>query len=137
MPHVLPDYVENETYRSPQLPHSDDMLYAPITAEDVFWMRPELRKMQNPEDGDGVLLYANNSPRDIGKKWSVSSDYKLYARARLPEWDFDSGEMKTLDSASYSIYLDDGGYELVETLAKLHDAGQQPFSETPEARWSQ
>ena len=137
MPKVLPDYVENEMYRSPQLPHSDDMLYAPITAEDVFWMRPLLRKMQNPEEGDGVLLYANSSPRDIGNKWSLSSDYKLYARARLPEWDFDSEEMKTLDSASYSIDLDDGGYEIVETLAKLHDAGEQPFSQTPEARWSQ
>jgi len=137
LPSVLPEYVDDEMYRSPQLPHSDDMLYAPITAEDVFWMRPELLKMQNPEDGDGVLLYANSSPRDIGQKWNLSSDYKLYARARLPDWDFDGTEMSTLDSAAYSIDLDDGGYELVETLGKLHDAGEQPFSQTPEARWSQ
>lgn len=136
LPSVLPEYVDDEMYRSPELPHSDDMLYAPITSEDVFWMRPELRKMQNPDDGDGVLLYANSSPRNVGQKWNLSSDYKLYARARLPDWDFDGEELSTLDSASYSIDLDEGGYEIVETLAKLHDAGEQPYSETPEARWS-
>jgi hypothetical protein len=138
MPEVLPEYVDDNLYRSLELPHSDDMLYAPVTKEDVFWLRPELRKMQNPDDGDGVFLYASNKPRDLGANThNVSSDYKLYARARLPEWDFDSTEMQTLDGASYSISLDSGGFELVETLAKLHDAGMDPFSETPEARWHQ
>jgi len=86
---------------------------------------------------NGVIFYASSSPRDVGYCKNLSSDYKLYARARLSDWDFDATELSTLDGASYSIDLDDGGYELVETLAKLHDAGQQPFSETPESRWSQ
>jgi hypothetical protein len=135
MPDVLPDYCEENMYRSPDFPHSDDMLYAPITREDLFWMRPELRG-RGSDDGC-TLLYATNSPRNIGGTSGLSSNYKLYARARLPEWDFDSTELSTLDGASYSIDLDDGGFELVETLAKLHDNGLEPFSETPQARWSQ
>lgn len=137
MPNALPDYCDNAMYNSPSFPHADDMLYAPLTLEDVFWMRPELRKMQSPEDGDGILLYASEKPRNVGTKWNMSSDYELYARARLPDWDFDSVEMSVLDNASYKIELDDGGYELVETLAKLHDNGMQPYSETPQSRWTQ
>jgi hypothetical protein len=137
IPEVLPEYVDNQLYRAPDFPHSDDILYAPVTKEDVFWMRPELREMNNPADEDAIILYASNSPRNVGNKTSVSSDYKLYARARLPEWDFECTELETLDGAAYSIDLDEGGYELIETLAKLHDQGVQPFSETPQARWSQ
>lgn len=135
MPSVLPEYCDNELYRAPSFPHEDDMLYAPITLEDVFWMRPELRKQQNPEEGDAVILYADVTIRDLGNTYSLSSDYKLYARARLPDWDFDSTEMTLLDNASYKLDLDRGGYELVETLGMLHDAGKEPFSEMPQSRW--
>jgi len=136
MPNVLPEYVDDELYRAPTMPHSDDMLYAAITKEDLFWLRPEVKKMRDPEQGDGVLLYGNSSPRNVGKKWSLSSDYRLYARARLPEWDFDSTELNALDGCSYSLDLDEGGFELVETLGKMHDAGMLPYSETPESRWT-
>lgn len=137
LPSVLPEYADEEMYRSPDFPHSDDMLYAPITPEDVFWMRPVIKDWVDKEESDdGIVIKADVSPRDIGKTWSVSSDYKLYARARLPEWNFDSLEMSKLDSASYSFKLDEGGFEIVETLGKLHDAGLDPYSETPEARWS-
>lgn len=137
MPDILPEFVDNNIYNPPTLPHSDDMLYALLTPEDVFWLRPELRKMENLSDDDGTIFYATKKPRDVGSCKNLSSDYKLYARARLPEWDFDCTELDTLDGFSYSLSLDDGGFELVETLAKLHDAGMQPFSETPEARWKQ
>jgi hypothetical protein len=136
MPEVLPDYCDDEIYTPPEdFPHADDMMYAPITPEDVFWLRPELREIT--ADGEnGILLYATSSPRDVGKKHNLSSDYKLYARARLPDWDFEeSTELETLDGASYNVKMDKGGYEIVETLAKLHDAGEQPFSVTPESRW--
>jgi hypothetical protein len=134
IPQILPEYVDSNMYSPPDLPHPDDMLYAPVTPEDVFWLRPELESFDGGENG--VIFYASSSPRDVGYCKNLSSDYKLYARARLSDWDFDATELSTLDGASYSIDLDDGGYELVETLAKLHDAGQQPFSETPESRWS-
>jgi hypothetical protein len=133
MPELLPEYCEDNMFHPPELPHSDDMLYAPLTKEQVFWMRPALR-----DSPDATILYAKSSPRDVHTTYNLSSDYKLYARARLPDWNFDeSKELQTLDGASYSIDMDDGGFELVETLGKLHDAGMQPFSETPEARWSE
>jgi len=135
LPEVLPEYADDNMYNSPEFPHSDDMLYAPISMEDVFWMRPELIDMT--DSSGGIILYSSDSPRNVGEKYNLSSDYKLYSRARLPEWDFDCEELRALDGASYSLDLEGGAYELVETLAKLHDAGADPFSETPEARWTQ
>jgi hypothetical protein len=135
IPPALVEYVEEEMYRGPELPHPDDMVYAPITQEDAFWMRPELRKQHSPEEGDAVVCYADVTLRDLGNTYSVSSDYRLYSRARLPNWDFDALELSQLDSASHYMKLDKGGYEMLETLGKLHDAGEQPFSETPESRW--
>jgi hypothetical protein len=137
MPETLPEYCGDELYSSPDFPHADDMLYAPISQEDVFWMRPELRKQQNPDEGDAIILYADSSPRDLGQKYSVSSDYKLYARARLYNWDFDSTEMEQLDRANHYLRMDRGGFEVIETLAMLHDNGEQPFSKNPRSRWSQ
>jgi len=55
----------------------------------------------------------------------------------LPDWDFNSTEMEKLESLSYNLKLDDGGYEIIQTLKNLHDGGEQPFSQTPQARWSQ
>jgi len=138
IPHALTEYVEEEVYhrRAPELPHPDDMVYAPITPEDVFWMRPELRHHNSPSDGDAVICYANVSVRDVGVANAISSDYRLYSRARLPEWDFDSVEMNILDDASHYMRLDDGGYEMLQTLGMLHDAGKKPFSESPQSRWS-
>jgi hypothetical protein len=137
MTEALHTYCEDEVYNPPPLPHEDDMVYAPITRTDAFWLRPVLRQHFSPEDGDALVVTGSTSARDIPSKKSLSSDYKLYARARLNEWDFDAEELSTLDDCT-GIYLslDDGGLEVVETLGKLHDAGQDPFSETPQARWS-
>ena len=137
MPSLLPEFCDDNLYRSPPFCHPDDMLYAPITMEDVFWMRPELVKQTDPEDGDAIVLNAESSPRDLGKKYSLASDYRLYSRARLHEWDFDSVEMDSIDDADHYFRMHDGGYEMVETLAMLHDEGKKPFSKTPKARWDQ
>jgi len=127
-------YCDNQLYRPPPLPHEEDMVYAPITKTDVFWLRPELQKHTEPEDGDALIITGSTSSRDIPVRKSLSSDYKLYSRARLNNWDFHSEELSTLDEAY--IKLDDGGFEIVETLAKVHDAGGSPFTATPQQRWS-
>lgn len=136
MTEVLPQYAEENMYYTPEFPHHEDMVYAPITKEEAFWLRPALRDLSNDPESAIMLYGETGSPRDIPKTHSLSSDYKLYARARLPDWDFDSVEMETLSDASFSISLDEGGYELIETLGKIHDVGGHPFSETPEARWN-
>jgi hypothetical protein len=138
IPEALTEFVEKKmsSHRAPDMPHHEDMVYAPITQEDAFWMRPELRKQQRPNEGDAVVCYADVSMRDLGNTYGISSNYRLYSRARLPDWDFESIEMEQLDRADYYFELDDGGYEVLETLGKLHDRGEQPFSKTPKARWS-
>jgi hypothetical protein len=136
MTQAIHDYAETELHRSPDLPHESDMVYAPITKTDAFWLRPVLRQ-QTDDDNDALLISGGSSVRDIREDSLMSSDYKLYARARLHDWDFSSTELEKLDECTgLYINLDDGGMELVETLAKLHDSGKQLFSETPEGRWS-
>lgn len=133
MPEVLPDYCNDHSYRTPdpeRWPHPDDMFYAPMKKEDVFWIRPELR------ESDAIVAYGESSPRDMNDiPFRLSSGYELYARARLPDWEFDSVEMLTLDNASYKLDLSQGGYEIVETLGLLHDEGHVPYSKTPKSRW--
>jgi hypothetical protein len=114
------------------------MVYAPINERDAFWLRPVLRQQTNSEDGDALIASGDGSTRDIATATNISSDWKLYARARLDEWDFDSIEMEQLmDCTSLYISLDDAGYSIIETLGKLHDNGENPYSKTPQARWSQ
>lgn len=135
MCHALPEYAEEAIYSPPTFPHSDDMVYAPLSPEDVFWLRPELRGHHN-DDGEALIIRGSCSPRGIPYKKQISSDFKLYARARLSDWDFsETDEMLVLDNAAYRLDLDDGGYELVQTLAMLHDRGVEPYSISPKARW--
>lgn len=135
IPGCIVEYANENRYNPPDFPHPDDIVYAPITQEDVFWLLPELQKQTNPSEEDAIICYADEAPRNVRKKVSLSSDYKLYARARLSNWSFDSTEMTLLDDAYHYFRLDKGGYEVIETLGKLHDSGEQPFSESPESRW--
>lgn len=137
MTKAIHDYAMTELHSSPELPHESDMVYAPITKTDAFWLRPVIRQQFKDTDGDALIVSGGSNVRDVREHCSMSSDYKLYARARLNEWDFSATELENLDDAtSLYIDLDDGGMELVETLAKLHDSGKQLFSQTPESRWS-
>lgn len=137
MPSAITEYVENEMFSriKPELPHQDDMVYAPITEEESFWLRPMLRKEQDPKSGDAVICYGDVNVRDLGNTSSISSDYWLYSRARLPNWDFDAIELKKMDKASIYFDLDSGGYEMIEMLGELHDMGKCPFSKSPKSRW--
>jgi len=138
MTQAIHEYAEDNMYKSQRLPHTEDMIYAAITREDAFWLRPELRKQQNPEDGDALVAKAGVNTGDLGKTTNISSGFSLFARARLHKWDFDAVEMQVLeDVPSYKLNTDNGGFDLLETLGKLHDRGEKPFSQTPQSRWSQ
>jgi hypothetical protein len=134
-------YYDEKKYRSPSLPHEDDMMYAPISKADAFWLRPVLREHASG-DGEGALVLSGSSSisksvNGLDAPYRLSSHYSLYARARLNEWDYDMIELDTLEDCSGLYFdLDEGGIEIVETLAKLHDAGEMPFSVSPESRWS-
>jgi hypothetical protein len=94
-----------------------------------------LRKEQDPKSGDAVICYGDVNVRDLGNTSSISSDYWIYSRARLPNWDFDAIELKKMDKASIYFDLDSGGYEMIEMLGELHDMGKCPFSKSPKSRW--
>lgn len=112
------------------LPHPDNMVYATVGSEDLFWMRPALREMDGP-----VLLYDGNQPRDMTSYSAAKYNYRLYARARLNEWDFSCKELERLEKCKWKMKLERGGYEFIETLGKLHDKGLEPYSLSPESRW--
>lgn len=135
-------YYGEQKYRCPPLPHTDDMVYAPVNKTDAFWLRPVLREhVSNDDEGALVLSGSSSISKSVNgleAAYRLSCHYKLYARARLNEWDSDMIELDTLeDSSGLYFDLDDGGIEIVETLAKLHDAGKMPFSVSPESRWSE
>ena len=127
---VLPEYIENNVYYTPEVP--EDSTYAILQGEDTFWLRPLLR------NSSAFLVYSNISPTASTKKnIQIKSMYELYAHARLDEWDHDAIEMKILSDVSHAFDLDEGGYELIQTLGKLHDSGKQLYSESPKSRWSE
>lgn len=126
MPDVLPDYHNETRYRDVEFP--DDPIYMPVTSEEMFWLRPILREL-GTDDGAPTVVAGGSGVRDLKHYHTLSNDLKLYMRTRLPEWDYESTEIDALDSAARSISINDGGYELIETLATVHDAGIQPFSE--------
>lgn len=134
MPEALVEYADRHLYRSPTLPHKDDMVYAPITKEDVFWMKPVLVDM-TANESDGLILIGGVTPKNVQTQWRIDTEFKLYALARLPDWDHDATELQSLKSAHHSLSLDRGGFEVIETLAKLHDDGDMPYSVSPQSRW--
>ena len=87
------------------------------------------------DNEDAVIMTGEYSPRNLSRTHGIGSNYNIYSRARLPDWDFDATELQQIDRASHYMNLDRGGYEVLETLGKLHDNGEQPFSETPQSRW--
>ena len=121
-------FADESTSWTVDLPDPDDMLYVPIVPEDVFCLTPVLRQGLSVVDEKPYVVLGDVSHPNISVDVSGDS-YKLYARVRLPEWDFDSVEMSLLDGFSQNIDLCEGGLELVETLAELHDRGVRPYSQ--------
>lgn len=126
---MLPDYIDERVAYGPDL--ADDITYCMLKGEDSFWLRPLLKEDKPP------LMYTGVSPFYSASPIRIQSMYELYAHARLDEWDHDTVEMKMLADVSHSFELDEGGYELIETLAQLHDSGKQLYSESPKARWGE
>lgn len=106
----------NGGYSTPNV-ENDTAVYAPITMSEYRDIRPAMR-------GNTVVVGDLRSP-DVGQAKSLTNDTRVYAYARLPEW-HDTTEMERLTNLGTS--LDNGGYDLIETLAQLHDAGIDPNS---------
>lgn len=96
----------------------------------AFRAKPLLRDVD-------VCVYGDTLVPEIGEKYRVCPchEYVLYARARLSDWNWESPELQAFENQCWNLEMDDGGFELVETLAMLHDDGKPVYSNAPKGRW--
>lgn len=131
---IIAEFVDENVYKGPDIPQN--ATYCIADGIDEFYLRPALRDHSKDSAFNHVHVLETKATTHVYSS-NISSVWGLYARGMLPDWDFNSTEMEKLESLSYNLKLDDGGYEIIQTLKKLHDGGEQPFSQTPQARWSQ
>jgi len=133
---IIADFVDDNVYKGPDIPQ--ESTYCILDGLDEFYLRPILRDHTKSDSIPTVHALETKASTGNGVYTdNISSTFGLYARGMLPNWDFDSKEMQKLESLSYNLKLDDGGYEIIQTMKQLHDAGGQPYSKTPQARWRQ
>jgi len=117
---VLKEQCE-EKWKSPDI--SGDETLVILDDKEAFRARPILHDAK-------TVLYGDEKVRDVGEDpFSVGHEYLLYAKARLSDWNWDSVELRALENEFWNIEMDDGGFELIETLAMLHDNGKELYSE--------
>lgn len=117
----------DDRWKSPDL--DGDEIVIVLSPRDAFPARPLLYDA-------GRVVYTDSQIRDIGADpFDIGHEYSLYAEARLADWDWSSPELTAFKEQCWNLEMDDGGYELVETLATLHDNGKPLYSESPRQRW--
>lgn len=125
---VLKEQCEGK-WKSPDLDGDETLII--LDDRHAFRARPLLHNAE-------TVLYGDTEVRDIGEDpFNAGHEYLLYAKARLSDWDWDSPELHALENQCWNLKMDDGGFELIETLAMLHDNDRPLYSETPLDRWEQ
>lgn len=84
-------------------------IYAPLTEREIRELHPTIDEFE--------VLRGDSSVKTIASTTSIRTDSKIYARIRLNEWK-DSTEYESFVSSISRISINDGGYELIETLYK-------------------
>lgn len=106
-------------------PDFDEMVYAPVTMDELFEILPALK------ESDVTIVYGDMKPNNSFQTTELTylkNDVWVYAATRLNNWDLSSVEMSNILSRGFSD-LSKGGYELVETMAFRHDKGIPPVSQ--------
>jgi hypothetical protein len=114
-------------YKGPQLSGDETIILLPES--QAFEARPILKDAE-------ITLSGGTDLRNIGTEAvidrenyaNIGAHMVIYGKTRLGEWDWNSPELSAIDD-SIMVSVDEGGYELIETLAKLHDNGEPLFSE--------
>jgi len=91
--------------------YDDDIeyVYAPLTEQEIRDLHPSI--------GEYDVICGDNSVRTVANTAHIRSDSIIYARIRLDEW-VDTSEYNTFRKNIRSTKLDNGGYELIETIYK-------------------
>lgn len=100
-----------------ETPDFDSVVYTPITESEYQTVRPAMNDRQ--------IVVGDITSTDVGNTNVLVNDTQGYAYARLHEWQGTS-EMEQIRGLQPK--LNEGGYDIVETLAELHDAGIAPHS---------
>lgn len=113
------EYIANNVssgFRAPSLPSADDIIYAPVSHDDMLILRPLLEDIH-------IVTGDTSYDLNVGSSTGMGTDTPAYAYARLKEYQA-TPEATVIQNSSTT--LADGGFHLVETLA---DTTEQPFRE--------
>jgi hypothetical protein len=112
---------------STEIPDADSMVYATVSYEDMFWLRPALRAAVSKGAAPTVVTHGRGV-RDLdGIGVKTASNSRLYARARLHNWQDETQLWRFIDQAAgRSLSFDARSRQLIETLGLTHDRGESP-----------
>lgn len=135
MPEVLRESLSSS--KRELLPRVEEMVYAQVTKDDLFWMAPALKDSEYQLKDDLCIIGGTGS---VCKRASVDLSCRVnienYQRLRFPDWDINCDELKAIRRPVRHSLSKEKVDSLHQTLGRLHDAGQQPASESPQSRWS-
>lgn len=94
----------------------DTIVYSPLTIDKYEEIRPSLR--------NEIVVVGDLNPVDVGKVVELRNDSRIYAYARLPEWR-GTPEMEFFTKVEHPL---EQSYDIIETIAHLHDKGANPHS---------
>lgn len=119
------EYVQNEVryrFNSTEKKYPN-ATYVPVTLSELDKLRPLFNIDDDTNKEDWTTVLVGDKGYDIGYTESVKFDARVYAYARLPEWE-ESNELQAIEMLQCS--LEDGALELIESLGRLHDRGESP-----------
>lgn len=120
------EYVQTLSFRGGRA--YSDATYIPLTRKEMDILRPHAFPMERDSavvENPTKIIVGDTSAYDCGEVRNLHSDTRVYAHARLPEWE-DTPELETI--ATLYSSLGEGGYETIETFGLLHDNGEDPHS---------
>lgn len=95
-----------------------ELVYAPVTPEKYNNMKPAtVEHLVLRGDYNVGTLSRSLKDSNINRQKSVRNDVRMYMAIRLAEWSH-TEQYQTLRSQLSTCTLEDGGYEIVETLAE-------------------
>lgn len=95
-----------------------EYVYAPITTDTLGELHPTIKNHK--------VLFGDVHAKTLASTSSIRNDVRIYMWVRLYEWR-DSDEFDSLYSNLSRITLDDGGYDMVETMRQGFEQG--PYSQ--------
>lgn len=111
-----------------RLPDQDEMVYATITRDEWFWLRPAIHEAISQGTTPPTVVTSNgevHGPDQLSVQYVDAIE--VYARARLHNWNNCTSFWSFISEAAHrSLQFDQRGRQVIDTFALSHDAGLTP-----------